>query len=228
MAECIQINDNTWRFEDGHVRFFLFCGTEKAALIDSGMNTPDARQMAEALTDLDLILINTHADRDHTSGNPAFDEFYMSPAEEPNYRAHGGAGTIIPVQEGDIIDLGGRELKVIDIPGHTPGSIALLDLCTRVLVSGDSVQNGDIFMFGEFRNIEAYIRSLEHLDEYKGQFDEVYGMHGSFPVSPDLIPQLLECAKEIRAGKATGTSVNVFGHEVCLYKYDCAGFLYDK
>lgn len=228
MAECIQINDNTWRFEDGHVRFFLFCGTEKAALIDSGMNTPDARQMAEALTDLDLILINTHADRDHTSGNTAFDEFYMSPAEEPNYLANGGAGTIIPVREGDIIDLGDRELKVIDIPGHTPGSIALLDLSTRVLVSGDSVQDGDIFMFGEFRNIEDYIRSLEHLGEYEGQFDVVYGMHGSFPVGPDLIPQLLECAKEIRAGKATGTPVNVFGHEVCLYKYGCAGFLCEK
>ena len=86
MAEVIKINENTYRVEDGGVRFYIFCGTEKAALIDSGMNTPDARQIAEGVTKLPLILINTHADRDHVSGNDAFESFYMSPAEEGNYR----------------------------------------------------------------------------------------------------------------------------------------------
>ena len=47
MADTIQINEKTWRFEDDGVRFFLLCGTEKAALVDSGMNTPNAKEMAE-------------------------------------------------------------------------------------------------------------------------------------------------------------------------------------
>ena len=47
MAEMIKVNDDTYRFEDEGVRFFLFCGTERAALIDTGMNTPDAKRMAE-------------------------------------------------------------------------------------------------------------------------------------------------------------------------------------
>ena len=42
MAEVIGINENTWRIEDGMVRFFLLCGDEMAALIDTGMNMPDA------------------------------------------------------------------------------------------------------------------------------------------------------------------------------------------
>ena len=46
MAEIIKINDDTWRIEDGDVRFFLLCGTEKAALIDSGMTTADAAEIA--------------------------------------------------------------------------------------------------------------------------------------------------------------------------------------
>ncbi|MCR5357300.1 MAG: hypothetical protein K6E63_07830 [Lachnospiraceae bacterium] len=46
MAEIIKINDSTWRIEDGHVRFFLFCGTSKAALIDSGMTTVDAKEIS--------------------------------------------------------------------------------------------------------------------------------------------------------------------------------------
>ncbi len=114
MKEVIKTNENTWRIEDGMVRFYLLCGNEKAALIDSGMNCPDAKQTAQELTDLPLILINTHADRDHISGISAFSDFYMSPNEEENLRAHNAQGKILPIHEGDVIDLGGRELLIVD------------------------------------------------------------------------------------------------------------------
>ena len=225
MADVIKINENTWRIEDDGVRFYLLTGTEKAALIDTGMTTSDAREIAEKITDLPLILINTHADPDHISGNGAFEEFYMSPAEEDNYRENNGKGTIIPVREGDVIDLGERPLMVIDIPGHTPGSIAILDEKSRVLISGDTVQDGKIFMFGKYRNIDDYIESLKHLHLYGGQYDEVYPMHGTFPVKPELIDKLLSGAMEIKTGTATGKIVNVFGKEVRLYMFPYAGFL---
>lgn len=227
MAECIQINENTWRIEDGHVRFLLLCGTEKAALIDSGMTTPDARRIAEGLTKLPLILINTHADPDHISGNAAFDEFCMSPAEEDNYREHNGKGRLIPVKEGDIIDLGGRPLEIIDIPGHTPGSIAILDEKNRVLISGDSVQDGNVFMFGKYRDLDLYRESLGHLELWNGRYDEIYPMHGSFPVFPELIRKLQEGAQQVRDRQVSGTIVNVLGNDVCLYRFPFAGFLCD-
>ena len=227
MAECIQINEKTWRIEDGGVRFLLLCGTGKAALIDTGMNTPDARQIAEGLTDLPLILINTHADPDHISGNAAFDTFYMSPAEEENYRAKGGSGTFIPIKEGDVIDLGERPLRIIDIPGHTPGSIAILDEKNRVLISGDSVQDGNIFMFGKFRNLDLFIESMRHLSEFDRLYDEVWAMHSTFPVKPELTAQVLEGAQKVRAGEAEYTPVNRFGMEIALYRFPYAGFLCD-
>ena len=220
-----QINEKTWRIEDGGVRFLLLCGTGKAALIDTGMNTPDARQIAERLTDLPLILINTHADPDHISGNAAFDTFYMSPAEEENYRAKGGSGTFLPIREGDVIDLGERPLRIIDIPGHTPGSIAILDEKSRALISGDSVQDGNIFMFGKFRNLDLFIESMRHLGEFEGLYDEVWAMHGTFPVKPELTAQVLEGAQKIRAGEAEYMPVNRFGMEIALYRFPYAGFL---
>lgn len=227
MAEVIRINEKTWRIEDGGVRFLLLCGKEKAALVDTGMNAPDARRIAEGLTDLPLILINTHADPDHISGNSAFSEVYMSPAEEENYRNFGGKSTLLPVKEGDEFDLGGRVLRVIDIPGHTPGSIALLDVENRVLISGDTVSDSNIFMFGPMRNLDRYIVSLGHLREFEGQFDEIYPMHGSFPVSPDLIGKLIEGANEIRDGKAEGKEVEFYGNKALLYKFPFAGLLCD-
>ncbi len=227
MAEIIKINDDTWRFEDEGVRFFLFCGTEKAALIDSGMNVPNAKKLAEELTDLPMILINTHADPDHISGNAAFEEAYMGPDEEDNYRANGGQGKIHHVHEGGVIDLGDRPLRIIDIPGHTPGSIAIIDEKNRILVSGDSVEDGNVFMFGERRDIDKYIKSMKHLLEFTDSFDEIYAMHGSFPVKNELIEKLIEGAQLINDGKVDGRVVEVFGTSAVFYKFPYAGFLCD-
>ena len=82
----IHMNENTWRIEDGDVRFFLLIGTEKALLIDSGMKLHIAKDIAAQLTNLPIELLNTHADRDHIGSNEQFDCFYMHPAEEPIYR----------------------------------------------------------------------------------------------------------------------------------------------
>ena len=122
-CEIIQINENTWRIEDDGVRLFLLTGTERALLIDSGMNLNNARDIAAGLTGLPLSLLNTHADRDHIGSNEQFDAFYMHPAEEPVYRRSGKPGTIIPVREGDSLNLGNRELKIIHLPGTRPAAL---------------------------------------------------------------------------------------------------------
>jgi len=228
MAEVVRIDSDTWRIEDNGVRFFVLEGAEKAMMIDSGMNTPDAGKIAETLTSKPLELLNTHADRDHTAGNAAFDHFYMNPAEEENYRAAGGAGTVIPLHEGQIIELGNRPLEIIEIPGHTPGSVAILDINRRVLFSGDSVQDGNIFMFGRFRNLKEYVPSMKKLLKYTDRFDSIFPSHGSIPVGPDIIPKLIKDAEQILAGKAEGNPVERFGMKAVLYCFEEAGFLCDE
>ena len=228
MSEIIQMNENTWRIEDGMVRMFLLTGTKEALLVDSGVSASNAKEIAESITDLPVKLINTHADGDHIAGNEAFGEFYMHPKEEGNYRFRGKTGTIIPVQQGDIIDLGDRPLEIIDLPGHTPGSIAILDVKNRVLIGGDSIQDGRIFMFGEHRNLSHYIASLEKLSAYEGRFDTVYASHSSAEVAPDMIPKLIAGAKQILAGEATGEEIDMFGNSVLLHQFEYAGFLCPK
>lgn len=225
MAEIIQMNQNTWRIEDGGVRFFLLTGEDEALLIDSGMTTTNAKEIAESITDLPLKLINTHADRDHIAGNGAFSEFYMHPDEENNYIASGGQGKLLPVADGMRINLGNRELEIIVIPGHTPGSICILDVSTGELFIGDSVQNSNIFMFGAKRNFADYQKSLEKLEGLKGRFTTLYPSHGDIPLTTDWIGKLIEAASVVAQGKATGTETDVFGNKVMLYKFECAGFL---
>ena len=228
MAEIIKINDNSWRIEDGFVRMLLLEGSQTALLVDSGATCPEARQIAESLTGKPLAVLNTHSDPDHVSGNGAFGFFMMHFEDEPYYRETGGQGMLMPLRDGDVLDLGGRPLKVIHIPGHTPGSVALLDVNAGVLISGDSVQNDNIFMFGPRRNIREYIRSMEMLRSMKDRFTEVWPSHGTFPVEPDLIDKLIEGANLILEGKASGTQTEYRGTHVIHYEFPYAGFICDK
>ena len=203
-------------------------GTEKALLIDSGMSVQNARDIAMGLTDLPVSLLNTHADRDHIGSNKQFGSCYMHPDEEEHYRRSGGTGEIIPVREGDMLSLGGRELKIIHLSGHTPGSIAVLDVSARVLISGDPIQqNGRIFMFGAHRNMENYIRSLDRLLRYRDEFDEIWPSHADIPVSPDMIRKLRDGAVEIISGQLQGTPVEVHGNKAVLYDPGFCAFLCD-
>lgn len=228
--EIIKIDDNTYRIEDDGVRFFVLTGTESALMIDSGMNTPDAKKIAEEITDLPLKILNTHADPDHVSGNAAFTECYLGPKDEAKFRSLGHEKEkILPVKEGDVIDLGGRKLIVIDLPGHTEGSIAVLDAEKKVLIGGDSIQSGHIYMFGRGRSMEEYRDSLEDLLKNHGEeFDIIYPSHDSFPVGKDLIPRLIDAAETVLAGRAAGKDVNIYGTEVTFYDFGFAGFLCDR
>ncbi len=227
--EIIQINDTTWRIEDSGVRFFLLSGTQKALLIDSGMQIHNAREIAESLVSLPIELLNTHGDIDHVGSNREFDRFYMNPAEASNYyHTQKQTGTMVPVSDGDKIDLGERELEIITLPGHTPGSIAVLDRKNRVLISGDPIQDGSIFMFGIQREMHAYLLSLEKLERYLPYFDTIYPSHGSFPVKPDLIPLLQEGAKQILAGNLSGDTAEFHGMKIKVYDIGAAKFLCDQ
>ncbi len=225
-VQIVSIDAQTWRFEEGGVRFFLLTGTERALLIDSGMETHNARELAEKRTKLPLSLLNTHTDRDHTGSNAEFSEFYLHPAETVNWYNHGDPNsTILPVWDGDVLDLGDRPLEIIHIPGHTPGSIAILDGKNRRLFSGDTVQNGSIFMFGPMREMHAYRCSLQKLQTMADRFDRIYPSHASCPVPPSLIGELDRAAEKILTKAISGVEGMMFGNPVSFYDPGPARFL---
>lgn len=224
-----RIDPLTWIINEENVRFFLLAGAEKALLVDSGMQTENAREIAESLTDLPLALLNTHADRDHIRSNGQFETVYMHPSETTNYyHSQGRSGEIIPVWDKDVLDLGGRTLEVIHIPGHTPGSIAILDVENRRLFSGDSVQDGTIFMFGIQREMSAYRHSLKRLEGYMEQFDRIYPSHGTCPVGPDLIGKLYDVSGDILKRNIRGADGEMFGQKISVYDVGIARFLCDR
>lgn len=224
----VAVNENTWCIQEANVRCFLLAGTKEALLIDSGNNIHNAKEIAESLTSLPVKLLNTHADRDHIGSNNEFSEFYMCMAEASNYyHGENRHGTIVPTEHGDRLDLGNRPLEIIGLPGHTPGSIAVLDIKNRALFSGDPIQDGEVYMFGVQRELHAYVLSLKRLEKYKARFDNIYPVHGSCPVSPDLIAPLYTGVEEILAGNIKGVDATRHGNPIKRYDIKVATILGD-
>ena len=126
-----------------------------------------------------------------------------------------------------MIDLGDRPLEIIALPGHTPGSIGILDISKRVLISGDPVQDGMIFMFGVQREMHAYLHSLKKMARYRDRFDTIYPSHGTFPVSPNLIDALHDAAVDMMSGKYEPSVAEIHGKKVKCYDVGVAKFLWD-
>ena len=222
-----RINENTYTYEDNGVRFFLLTGKNFALMIDSGMNIRNAKELAAQVTSLPVKLFNTHADPDHIGSNDEFDEVMMAPAEFVNYKKPHPSQKMIPVYDGDIIDLGSRRLKAIALPGHTPGSTALLDIESGMLFSGDPVQDGHIFMFGAMRDISAYILSLKRLLTFADSIKEIYPSHGTCPIGTDIIPKLIDGAERVERGEVQYHTREMFGQNIRVYNIEVAVLLGD-
>lgn len=66
----------------------------------------------------------------------------------------------LELNEGVVFDLGGRTLEVIHTPGHSPGSVCLLDKENRLLFTGDMVNVSMALMGHDFREYNASLRKL--------------------------------------------------------------------
>lgn len=70
-----------------------------------------------------------------------------------------------PLAEGDVLQMGEYSFEVIDIPGHTPGHIALYDRAKKIMISGDHILDPitpNIAFWGfEWNILDVYFSSLD-------------------------------------------------------------------
>lgn len=67
------------------------------------------------------------------------------------------------VEDGDVIDLGDRAFEVLEVPGHSQGSIALWEARTKTLFSGDAIYDGPLLFELPGSSVADYIRTLRRL-----------------------------------------------------------------
>lgn len=192
-----------WRICDDFVSVYYIRGEKQSLFIDAGVGGLDFAALAEELGGAAPVMAITHADFDHVGGSVHFPgEIRMHPADYWYLEKNLPDTQVSPLWEGDVLDLGDRKLEVIHIPGHTPGGIVLLDRENRLLFGGDAVQiNTPIYLFGDARNIPAYIDGLEKLHGLSDLFDDIYPGHGQAPLHPEDILTIQTACRLQLAGR---------------------------
>lgn len=104
------------------------------------------------------------------------------------------------VEDGDIIDLGGRELEVIYTPGHSPGQMCLLDKRHRLLFTGDHFFPGPLYAFAEDVDLEDYVASNRKLEARLDEYDYLCSGHNDPWVRGDAIPRVSRAFATIFSG----------------------------
>ena len=212
-----KLNESTFILDNGFVRGYLLEGEKEALLLDTCMDIPDVYGKCKEVTEKPVSLYMSHGDMDHCGGNASFKEVHLHPAELVNYK-HIEGQTYKFLRDGEIIDLGDREIEVIYTPGHTPGSVCLLDKKYRLLFTGDSVQtHNNIFMHGQMRNLYSYIDSLKKIYARKEEFDFCVSCHGDILVDKEVIKTLYEGAEKILKDEVPYESLDFHGKRIRRY-----------
>ena len=126
-----QLDEHTW-IGNGHRVYneslYLVEGNDRAILIDAGTYIPELDKIVAKITSKPVTMMLTHAHGDHAGGVGPFPEVYLNAGDMPivpnnmrNYK-----GQIKYLNDGEVIDLGGREIEVVFTPGHTAGSTTFL------------------------------------------------------------------------------------------------------
>ena len=215
IPNVIPINDHVWLLDDNHAATcYVVAGAKQAAVIDTSLGMSNIRAVAEALTPLPLICINTHGHGDHMGGNWAFDKAYMNLADLPlaeetiNWPEMQAAmkqfGIKFPpfenIEDGQVFDLGGVELEAIHLPGHTPGEIVLLDRQDRILFSGDGILEHLWLQLPESLSVAAQIESMKRLLPLRDSFDIILHGHCRQPAGIELFDTLLSALEDLAKG----------------------------
>ncbi|GIG58625.1 hypothetical protein Lfu02_29970 [Longispora fulva] len=159
---------------------YLLFGEERALLLDTGATEDPAAFPLRATVDrlvaewlerhpragYQLVVAHTHGHHDHVAADPQFadrPDTTVVPRDAEAVRAFFGFeewpnGTAT-------LDLGGRVLEILGTPGHHEASITVYDPWTGILLTGDTVLPGRVFVFdpaGFRASLDRLLAFAEH------------------------------------------------------------------
>lgn len=222
-----RFDEGTWfiNFMEGSQNLYLLEGNEKALLIDTGYGTNTLVAFVKTVTDKPLIVVNTHFHPDHAGGNGEFPSVML----HHNWEEDAGAvkpGPNLPfdiaalphadyekvlLHDGDVINLGGRKIEVMELCAHSNSSLAFLDRSHRLLLTGDELEAGQVLLYDLSASGNAYDlqqRLLSHRENMKRlkalqpEIDWLLPNHNGFPIEKTYIDDFIALTDAIFAGDA--------------------------
>jgi glyoxylase-like metal-dependent hydrolase (beta-lactamase superfamily II) len=206
-------------------KMFLIHGTNKALLIDSGMGRGElAKYVSQFTNGLPLEVVFTHNHFDHIGQS---DQFVASSVEHigaddrdglVEVLKHAGIGDgviekqVKTVANGEQIDLGGDSVQIYLAPGHTPGSLVVLEKKNGYLFTGDSFGSNSptipdaLWLFlPKAPTAEQYLAMIKYVrGEIQGREKYLMTGHNDHPLAGDAYLDNLQsaCDQLITKGRA--------------------------
>lgn len=202
--EVIEYAKDFYILDTGRVRAFLIIGAMRAILIDTCFQEDHIIDEVKKLTNKRIDVVLTHGDFDHLGGLADFQKCYVHVKDSQMIHCD---IAISYLKSRDEISVGDYCFEVIEIPGHSYGSIALLDRKKKLLLSGDTVQKGPIFMFGNHRNLDLYIDSLQKLKRIS-DIEVILPSHHVYPIGREYIDYCVEDALALKNNELEGIPHN--------------------
>ena len=147
---------------------------------------PQVAQAAER------FLRNLQQEGGATPPETRFDEFQVEPME-PTFL----------LEQGQVIDLGDRQLQVWHTPGHSPGSVCFIDEAERLLFCGDIMYEGAILLHLAGGDPALMLQSYEVLAEMAWDINLVMPGHGRTPTDGRLILEVTDGLRRTLAGEVS-------------------------
>lgn len=182
------------RLDDGMgSSFYLLEGNDAAVLIDTGMADEPLRPVLEQLTDKPVTVLITHGHPDHMYHADEFDRIYIEGQDIgiiPGALRRMGTSQSADVaryqriKDGDVLHIGGLEICVLGLGGHTTGSVLFYETSQGLLFTGDAVGSGiGVWMhLKESLPISQYQQNLSKVSAFLASLSETpsifTGHHG--------------------------------------------------
>jgi glyoxylase-like metal-dependent hydrolase (beta-lactamase superfamily II) len=207
------VEPKVWHIADyRNDSMYLIEGEKESILFDTGMGEGDLRFFVENITKNPLKVVISHAHWDHIMQIDQFDEVYMNHKDfkiVQIFSMNIKIDRIKDIKDGETLDLGDRKLEVIEVPGHTPGSIVLLDKENKLLFSGDALGAGHTWLqLPGCLPLTLYLQSLYKLRERIGEFEKIYNGHlpqcNMTPYSSDYLLDLIKAVEKVIFGELKG------------------------
>lgn len=234
--EVTKLKENVYLMNDNNESTgYIIIGTEKAAVIDTMNGYDNIYDVVRTVTDLPLVVINTHGHIDHVSGDYFFDEVYINQKdaeiaqhtfESRQYNKMKKKYNLQDaklkwMQEGDVFDLGEITLEIYEVAGHTPGSVCILDKEDRILFTGDSINRHCWMQLEESTSLETFYESLDRLSFLNGSYDTILTGHAQDYDTASLYEEHKAAVKEVIDGisKEKDEDYSYFGGTCKIHQY---------
>lgn len=148
------------------------------------------------------------------------EEFYRKPPEGfdlASYSVYTGEPTAI-LRDGDIIDLGGRQIAAIHTPGHSPGHTCYFDLSRGYLFSGDLIYSGTLYCNYPSTDPILFKKSIDRVCTM-GEMKRIFPAHNEINISLDIayeIKRAFETIENRGLLKHGSGTFNFDGFEISL------------